>query len=128
MPDFQQFSVTRTTSASLTVPRWTVELRITDSKTGAVLRDFTEDENEILDGVGIESWTPLLAERDVKAHADALTRALDITQTNLGNCVNRLGRATALLETIKNSHTNGVGWSVEIDEVLNDVERTGRAV
>jgi len=26
---------------------------------------FTEDENEILDGVGIESWTPLLAEHDV---------------------------------------------------------------
>ena len=28
---------------------------------------FTEDENEILDGVGIESVTPLLAEHDVIA-------------------------------------------------------------
>ena len=41
MPDFQQFSVTRTTAASMTVPRWTIELKITDSQTGALLRDFT---------------------------------------------------------------------------------------
>lgn len=89
---------------------------------------FTEDENEILDGVGIESWTPLLAEHDAKTHVDALTRALDATQVNLGNCTNRLDKALALLRTIKNSHVNGVGWSVEIDEVVNNVERTRRAV
>ena len=85
---------------------------------------FTEDENEILDGVGIESWTPLLAEPDVKAHVDALARALDITQINIGNCINRSDKALALLRTIKNSHAIDVGWSVEIDEVVNDGEPT----
>jgi len=89
---------------------------------------FTEDENELLDAEGVESSTPLLAEQDVKAHVDALARALDTTQINLGNCINRLDKALALLRTIKNSHVNGVGWSVEIDEVVNNGERAGRAV
>lgn len=41
MPDFQQFSVTRSGTANLTVPTWAVEVKITDSKTGATVRDFT---------------------------------------------------------------------------------------
>ena len=85
---------------------------------------FTEDENEVLDAEGVESCVTLLAKDDVKTHVDALTRALDATQVNLGNCVNRMDRMAALLRTIKNSHVKGVGWSVEIDEVVNDGEPT----
>jgi len=42
MPDFQQFSLVRNGTVSLpNVPQWKIELLITDSKTGAVIRDFT---------------------------------------------------------------------------------------
>ena len=42
MPDFQQYSLTRNGTVSLpAVPQWKVELLITNSKTGAVIRDFT---------------------------------------------------------------------------------------
>lgn len=39
--DFQQFAIARIAPASMTVPRWTIGLLVTDAKTGAVLRDFT---------------------------------------------------------------------------------------
>jgi hypothetical protein len=41
MPDFQEFAVIRNGTISLTVPQWTVSLKVTDSKTGAVLFDRT---------------------------------------------------------------------------------------
>ncbi len=42
MPDLQQFSVVRNVgTVSLLVPTWTISGKITDSKTGAVLVDFT---------------------------------------------------------------------------------------
>ncbi len=41
MPDYQQFSVTRIAPAAMTVPRWQIELKVTNSQTGAVIRDFT---------------------------------------------------------------------------------------
>jgi hypothetical protein len=41
MPDFQQFAITRQANRNLNVPTWSVELLITDSQTGVVLRDFT---------------------------------------------------------------------------------------
>jgi hypothetical protein len=42
MPDLQQFSVTRAGTVSLpNVPTWTVSFQVTNSKTGAVIRDFT---------------------------------------------------------------------------------------
>lgn len=85
---------------------------------------FAEEEREVLDGVGIESCTPMLSEHDVATHVNALTHALDATQTALGNAVNRTNRMAALLRTIKNSHVNGVGWAAEISEVLDDGERT----
>jgi len=43
MPDLQNFSVTRLvpTVTLNSVPQWTVAFQVCDSKTGAVLRDFT---------------------------------------------------------------------------------------
>ena len=42
MPDLQNFSVTRGGTVSLpNVPTWTIAFKVCDSKTGAVLRDFT---------------------------------------------------------------------------------------
>ena len=41
MADLQQFSITRLANATLNVPRWSVAGLITDSKSGAVLADFT---------------------------------------------------------------------------------------
>lgn len=41
MPDFQDFAVTRNGTAQLTVPVWNVELRVTSSRTGETIRDFT---------------------------------------------------------------------------------------
>lgn len=41
MPDIQNFAITRLAPASLTVPRWQLSGQVTDSKTGAVLADFT---------------------------------------------------------------------------------------
>ena len=41
MPDLQNFTVTAIGSASVNVPRFTISGQITDSRTGAVLRDFT---------------------------------------------------------------------------------------
>ncbi len=42
MPDLLNFSITRLANASLSVPRWSVEGRIVDSKTQTqVLQDFT---------------------------------------------------------------------------------------
>lgn len=39
--DLQQFSITRAGTANLTVPVWTIAGKVTNSKTGAVIRDFT---------------------------------------------------------------------------------------
>lgn len=39
--DLGQFSITRTTSAQLTVPRWTIEFVVINPTTGAVTHDFT---------------------------------------------------------------------------------------
>lgn len=39
--DFQQFSITRLAAAQLTVPRWSIALQVTDSQTGALVKDFT---------------------------------------------------------------------------------------
>ncbi len=42
MPDLQNFAVARTTNATITnAPRWTISGQITNSKTGALIRDFT---------------------------------------------------------------------------------------
>ena len=41
MPDLQAFSVTRMANANVNVPRWRVEFRVTDERTGVVLQDFT---------------------------------------------------------------------------------------
>lgn len=41
MPDFQQFQLTQLSNASVTSPRFTISVLITDSKTGATLFDFT---------------------------------------------------------------------------------------
>lgn len=41
MPDLQNFSVTPLASASVNVPRARIECQVCDSRTGAVLRDFT---------------------------------------------------------------------------------------
>jgi hypothetical protein len=42
MPDLQSFSVTRNGTVSLAnVPQWTISFMITNSTTGAVLRNFT---------------------------------------------------------------------------------------
>ena len=43
MPDLQEFSVTRlaTTVTLNSVPQWTISFTVSDSTTGAVLRDFT---------------------------------------------------------------------------------------
>ena len=41
MPDLQKFTVTAIGSANISVPRFTISGQITNSRTGAVLRDFT---------------------------------------------------------------------------------------
>ena len=42
MPDLANFSVTRTTPLTINnAPRWIISGQITNSKTGAVIRDFT---------------------------------------------------------------------------------------
>ncbi len=41
MPDLQEFSVTRAGSKTLSVPTWTVSVKVTDSTTGAVISDHT---------------------------------------------------------------------------------------
>lgn len=41
MADYQNYSVTRITNATMSVPRWRIELTVTNSQTGAVLYDFT---------------------------------------------------------------------------------------
>lgn len=40
MPDFQDFSITRSTSKSMTVPTWKIEVQLTDSTSGASVRDL----------------------------------------------------------------------------------------
>lgn len=41
MPDFQSFSITRLANQNMSVPRWSVSVQVTDSQTGAVIRDLT---------------------------------------------------------------------------------------
>ena len=41
MPDFQNLVITDLPDASLTVNRFRIEVRVTDSQTGALLQDFT---------------------------------------------------------------------------------------
>jgi hypothetical protein len=41
MPDFQQFKITPLAAASVTVPRAQIEALVTDSRTQAVIADFT---------------------------------------------------------------------------------------
>lgn len=42
MPDLQNFTVARNGTATLTnAPRWSISFQVCDSKTGAVVRDFT---------------------------------------------------------------------------------------
>lgn len=42
MADLQKFAVTRNGTVNVpNCPQWKIEFQITDSKTGAVLRDFT---------------------------------------------------------------------------------------
>lgn len=41
MPDLQNFVITRGTAANLSVVRYTISGTVNDSKTGAVLLDFT---------------------------------------------------------------------------------------
>lgn len=39
--NFQEFSITRIAPAQLTVPRWSIALKVTDSATDAILKDLT---------------------------------------------------------------------------------------
>lgn len=41
MPDYQQFSIARTGPQQMTVPTWSINLLVTDSKTGATIFNFT---------------------------------------------------------------------------------------
>lgn len=41
MPDFQSLGITDLADASVTVPRFQISCKVTDSQTGAVLSDFT---------------------------------------------------------------------------------------
>lgn len=41
MPDFQNYSVTRRSAVNVNVPRYEIQVRVTDSNTGATIADFT---------------------------------------------------------------------------------------
>jgi hypothetical protein len=41
MPDFQNFSITPQSAANINMPRFLIEVQITDSMTGELLHDFT---------------------------------------------------------------------------------------
>lgn len=62
MPDLQQFTITPLSNASVTVPRFTISAQITNSKTGAVLFDFT-GANVITFPADLPTLLPTAAER-----------------------------------------------------------------
>lgn len=56
MPDFQQFRLAAQADSNLTVARITIEGQITDSKTGAVLFDFT-GANAVVFALRVQGFT-----------------------------------------------------------------------
>lgn len=51
MPDFQQFDVQTLGSVSVTLPRFQISVKVTDSQTGATIADFTGANAFVFPGV-----------------------------------------------------------------------------